>query len=372
MQQAPNYLSRYADIWQNSPRDAGLAWFSSAKYGLFIHYGLYSMLGRHEWVQFLERIPVAEYARLADEFTAERFDARWWADFAVSCGMRYINITTRHHDSFCLWDTEQTDFKSTNTPCRRDLIAELADACAERGLGLCLYYSHGRDWRHPHAPDNDTHDGAARPVYDPPEPTYAYGENHDLQKYVDFMTAQITELLTGYGPIAAVWLDGIGVPMYPRDADGKTRSDFDPRREGDPFHCQELYDQIHRLQPQCLVSYKEGYLHTEDFYSPEFRAVDHRGKPVEVCSTLMDRSWGHNTAQDGKHYDADRLWTMIQEAWGKECNLTINTGPLGDGSIHPEDEPALREVGRRLKAAGFVPIDSTGPSHGETDREQSR
>ena len=152
MSDVPNYLKNYADRYAEDPRAAALQWFREARYGLFLHYGLYSLVGRHEWVQLRELIPVAEYAKLMHDFTAEHFDAERIAQFAVDCEMKYINITTRHHDSFCLFETAETDFNSVNAPAGRDLIKELAAACDRRGLGLCLYYSHGRDWKHPHAP----------------------------------------------------------------------------------------------------------------------------------------------------------------------------------------------------------------------------
>ena len=210
---APSYLETYRGLYESDPRKAALKWLAEARFGLFMHYGLYSLLGRHEWVQFRETIPVAEYAKLKDRFTAEKFDADGIADLALAAGMRYVNITTRHHDSFCLFDTAQTDFKSTHSPAKRDLVKELAAACAKKGLGLCLYYSHGRDWRHPHAPNNDEWGGSARPKYPAPDPAYATDAAHDLQKYVAFVKAQVTELLTNYGPIAAIWLDGIATPL---------------------------------------------------------------------------------------------------------------------------------------------------------------
>ncbi len=334
----PSYLAGYESLYAENPRAAALQWFRDAKYGLFLHYGLYSLLGRHEWVQFREKIPVAEYAKLMDLFTAERFDAERIAELAADAGMKYVNITTRHHDSFCLFDTAQTDFHSVNAPCGRDLVAELAAACEKRGLGLCLYYSHGRDWRHPHAPNNDEWGGAARPDYDPPEPSYAYGDDHDLQIYLDFMTAQITELLTNYGPVAAIWLDGIAVPQ-----------------SGDytKFKCQELYDHIHRLQPQVLVSYKQMLLGTEDFAAPEHDAVPAGGKPGEICTTMCPGSWGYKADAAGTHLDADQVWEKLRAARRSGFNLLLNTGPLPDGSIDPEDEPVLREVGARLRKEGF-------------------
>jgi alpha-L-fucosidase len=354
MTAVPAYLRDYENLYARHPREAALAWFREARYGLFLHYGLYSLLGRHEWVQLNEKIPVAEYAKLADRFTAKRFDAQAIARFALDCGMRYVNLTTRHHDSFCLFQTHQSDFHSVNSACGRDLVAELAAACADCGLGLCLYYSHGRDWRHPHAPNNDTWgDGQttfARPEYDPPEPTYATGAEHRLQIYLDFMSAQITELLTRYGPVASIWLDGIRVPLV---------------GDANAFHCQDLYDLIHRLQPQTLVSYKQGLTGTEDYFAPEHAVPDatqdafQRGqigraeRPVEVCTTMTPGSWGYLRESAGRHLDENQVWDKLREAGANGFNLLINSGPLPDGSLDPEDADVLRKVGERLRREGF-------------------
>ncbi|HOX39438.1 MAG TPA: alpha-L-fucosidase [Candidatus Brocadiia bacterium] len=340
MAPVPSYLSNYADIYRQDPRKAALKWFAEARYGLFLHYGLYSLLERHEWVQFREKIPVSEYEKLKERFIAEKFDTETIADIAVECGMRYVNITTRHHDGFCLFRTEITDFNSVDArSCRRDLVGELADACRRRGLGLCLYYSHGRDWRHPHAPNNDKWSGNARPQYDPPDPDYAYGSQHDLRSYLDFMKAQITELLTRYGPVAAIWLDGIAVP---KSGDFKI------------FKCQDLYDHIHRLQPQVLVAYKQGLLGTEDFLAPEDAPPATIDKPCEVCACMSPGSWGYSASLKGKHLTADQLWEKLRGLKARGCNLLINTGPLPDGSLDPEDVLVLREVGKRIKTGGLA------------------
>ena len=333
----PSYLKGYEQLYRQDSRRAALQWFAEARFGLFLHYGLYSLLGRHEWVQLREKIPVAEYAKLKDQFKAEKFDADAITDLALAARMRYVNITTRHHDSFCLFATKQTDFNSLNSPAKRDLVAELAAACCRKGLGLFLYYSHGRDWRHPHAPNNDEWGGSARPQYKPPEPSYATGKDHDLQKYLDFMTAQITELLTNYGPIAGIWLDGIAVPLSGDKA---------------KFHCQELYDLVHRLQPQVLVSYKQGLLGTEDFFAPEHRGIQNTtGKPMEICTTLQRNGWGY--VKDSPHLGADDVMPKLGQAAHQKANLLLNTGPLPDGSIHAGDAATLREVGERIRKDGF-------------------
>lgn len=335
----PTYLKGYEAQYATDPRAAAIAWFRDAKYGLFLHYGLYSLLARHEWVQYLEKIPVAEYEKLIDDFTAEGFDADYIADFALDCGMKHINITTRHHESFCLWDTKQTPFNSVNSPAHRDLIQDLAEACRKRGLGLFFYYSHGRDWKHPHGPNNDEWGGSPRPHYDPPDPAYAYGKEHNLQIYVDFMSAQIRELLTNYGPVAGIWLDGLAIP-----------------RSGDhtEFRVVELYDMIRSLQPQTLISYKEGLLGTEDFRAPEYKATEATDKPIEICTTIYPgKVWGYAAHLAGQHKSADEVWDILRNARERGCNLLLNTGPRPDGSIDPEDEAILRAVGARLRQEGF-------------------
>jgi len=342
----PSYLAGYESLYAQDPRAAAIQWFREARFGLFLHYGLYALVKNpsrqhrnNEWAQYNLKIPVAEYAKLKEKFTAEKFDADSIADLAIAAQMRYVNITTRHHDCFCLFATRQTDFNSVDSPARRDLVGELAVACRKQGLGLCLYYSHGRDWKHPHAPNNDEWGGSARPKYDPPDPSYAYGKEHDLQKYLDFMSAQITELLTNYGPVAAIWLDGIAVP-----------------KSGDQmkFKCQELYDLIHGLQPQVLVSYKQSLLGTEDFFAPEHKAVANpSNRPMEICSTLQDGSWGYD--EQRRHLTADEAWAKLANARAANCNLLLNTGPLPDGSIHPQDAATLREMGQRIRTQGWPP-----------------
>lgn len=351
MRKVPNYLKEHKELYRKDSRTANKKWFRNANYGLFLHYGLYSLLGRHEWVQYKEKIPVAEYARLKEQFTAENFDADYIASFAKDCGMNYINITTRHHDSFCIWDTDQTDFNSVNSPANRDLVAELAEACEKHNLGLFLYYSHGRDWRHPHAPNNDEWGGSARPEYDPPEPSYKYGQEHDLEIYLDFMNKQITELLTNYPTIAGIWLDGIATPL-----------------SGDytKFKCQQLYDYIRKTHSHALISYKQGLLGTEDFFAPEHGIPDdpddqwHMGKIgeepdklIEICTTMIENpvSWGYT--RNASHKTAAQVWQQLEKAGRAGANLLLNTGPLPAGSIEKIDERRLREVGKRIKKEGY-------------------
>ncbi len=340
---APLYLKDFSHAYASDPRKAAIDWFNDARYGLFIHYGLYSILGRHEWVMYNEKIHVADYAKLKDEFKADKFDADFITDLALESGMKYINLTTRHHDSFCLWDTRYSDFKSTNSPAKRDLVAELSEQCNKKGLAFFLYYSHGRDWRHPHAPNNDQYGGAARPEYATPEPFYKYGSEHKLNLYVEFMKNQISELLENYGPIAGIWLDGIGTPLTGDIA---------------AFECQDLYNTIHSKQPQVLVSYKQGLLGTEDFLAPE-RKYDKGNKPqkpLEICDHLQKKGWGYTKTEDGNHKTADDVIKMLKTAGSYPANLLLNTGPLPSGQMHPEDVVALRAAGKRIRTEGWESI----------------
>lgn len=337
---SPKFLKGYEEAFKQDAHQATLDWFREARYGLFIHYGLYSLLGRGEWVQYNEKIHVEEYARLKDRFTAEKFDADFITDLALEAGMKYINITTRHHDCFCLWDTKYTDFKSTNSPAKRDLVGELTLQCEKKGLGMFFYYSHGRDWRHPHAPNNDKWGGAARPKYEKQEPFYKYGEEHDLDEYLEFMSNQVSELLDMYSPVAGIWLDGIGTPL-----------------SGDrtAFKCQELYDLIRSKRPEVLVSYKQGLLGTEDFLAPErkYKADEKPEKPLELCDHLQKRGWGYVQSEDGKHKNKEEVIAMLKKADSYPANLLLNTGPLASGEIHPEDVSVLREVGKEIWEKGW-------------------
>ncbi len=347
----PCYLKNYEKLYQTNPREANLKWFKDAKYGLFLHYGLYSLLERHEWVQLREKIYVNEYADLKDKFTAERFDADYIAAFARDCGMKYINITTRHHECFCLWDTRETDFNSVNSPAKRDLLAELAEACEKYELGLFFYYTHGRDWRHPHAPNNDTWGGSARPGYDPPEPTYKYGSEHDLDIYLEFMKKQVKELLTMFPTAAGIWFDGIAVPL-----NGPTEQ----------FKIPQMYEYIRTLSSHALISYKQGVTGTEDFFAPEHRIpganvdkkilgkIGSRDKLIEMCTTMIDEpvSWG--CYKGGKHKTVEQVVKAVEKSVRNGTNLLLNIGPMPDGSLDAHDEKILRKAGKILKEQKII------------------
>jgi alpha-L-fucosidase len=260
--------------------------------------------------------------------------------------MKYLNITTRHHDSFCLFNTKTTDFNSVNSPAKRDLVEELAEACAKKGLGICFYFSHGRDWRHPHAPNNDIWGGAARPEYEEIEDYYAYGEEHDLNIYIEYMHEQLTELLSNYGPVASIWLDGYAVPV-----NGPTEK----------FRIQETYDLIRKLQPASLISSKWGYLGNEDYLAPEYHWLEKQpentqkmiasGKFIEICHAID--AWGYKSQNDGQHRGTDSILENLRTAKKYNANLLLNTAPLPGGSIDKQDIASLVEVGEYIRMNGW-------------------
>lgn len=348
--QVPNYLSGYKDQYKENPRQANLDWFKDANFGMFIHYGLYSQLGKGEWVQLQDTIPLKEYAKLKDSFTAAGFDADFIVQLAKKAGMGYITITSKHHDGFCLFDTEQTDFNSVGSPAGRDLMAELAVACEKEGLGLFLYYSYAADWVHPYFYSRDEGWNNARPAYRKNPEEYKYEKPEDFQIYVDYVHAQLKELLTQYPTIAGIWFDPImGYYANP-----------------EVFPIEETYALIRNLSPHALISFKQGANGDEDFMAPERsgsarvgeqfevagRAYDkNKGKPKEVCSTMQPHikgvpgnNWGYHKGYNGHHLNVEQVKAMLQNAKDENYNLLLNIGPLPDGSVHPEDIETLTNL----------------------------
>jgi len=351
----PSHLTSHAQTFARDPRTAAQHWFAQAKLGLFMHYGLYALHGQGEWGMYNQTMPLDEYDRLAERFTAEKFDADFITDLACGMGAKYVNLTTKHHDGFCLWDSGNCDFNVMHTPCGRDLVGELVEQCQRKQLGCFLYYSYALDWHHPWFYSLDYFD-RARPRYESPEPRYLFREATDFRKYIDHVHAQLTELLTNYGAVAGVW--------------------FDPEMaylaQPEMFPVDETYALIRKLQPHALVAFKHGATGDEDFAAPEGRGKPliekarqrlgedaarraevawQKNKPKhgEICDTLA-YSWGYHVNNDQTHRGPDEVMAMLAEADRRDCNLLLNTAPLPDGSIPEPDVRTLREVGRRIRA----------------------
>lgn len=344
----PSYLQDYQKEFQKNPRETNLNWFKNAEYGMFIHYGLYSLLEKGEWVMLRDTIPVAEYAKLKDRFTAEKFNADEITDIALKAGMKYITITSKHHDGFCLFETKATDFNVMNSPAERDLIKELYDACEQKGLGFFLYYSYGADWKHPYFYPRESGWNNARPAYKEPQPEYKFEKDEDFKIYVDFVHQQLKELLNQYPNIAGIWFDPI-MGYYNRP---------------DLFPVDSTYALIRKLSPHALISFKQGANGDEDFMAPErgggakvgeqFEVAKkayqkNRNKPREICNTLQPHAWGYNKSNDGKHKTTSDVLEMLRNAKNDNANLLLNVGPKGDGSFPEEDIFVLEEVGKTRK-----------------------
>lgn len=357
MKECPLYLEQYKDLWQNDPQAANVKWFSEAKYGLFMHYGLYSMLHKNEWVLFLEKIPLAEYENLATQFTAHNFDAEAITDFALQAGMKYINFTTCHHEGFCLWDSAIEPFNSVNSPCGRDLVKELSKACARKGLGFFAYYTFMINWRHPYCLPNDLY-VSARPHYCFKEPRYLYRDKQDFKIYLDYIESLIDELLTKY-QISGIWLDIISA-WY------QLGEEYIP--------IDEIYANIRKKHPGVMIAWKNGATGTEDFASPEhdiesslksvrknfgeigveryMKAYEgNKDKHNEICTTIHEGSWSYNPNCSNR--TVENLYQLLGYASDKNCNLLLNTGPMADGSIHPEQMRIILGLADKINSEGF-------------------
>lgn len=349
--QVPAYLKDYKEEFEKNPREANLHWFRDAQFGMFIHFGLYSQLGKGEWVQLLDTIPLIEYAKLKNKFTAAGFDAESIVNLARKAGMKYMTITSKHHDGFCLFNTKETDFNSINSPAHRDLIGELSKACKKEGLGLFLYYSYAADWKHPYFYSREEGWENARPAYKVKPEKYKYEKPEDFRKYVNYVHAQLKELLTQYPSVAGIWFDPI-VGFY-----GKP----------EVFPIEETYALIRSLSPHALISFKQGANGDEDFVAPErggsakvgeeFSIAQkiyelNKNKPKEICNTMQPHlpgfeggaTWGYNKAIDGHHLKVEDVKMLLNDAKSKQYNFLLNIGPLPDGSIHPEDIETLSNL----------------------------
>lgn len=363
----PRYLKDYEELYARDPKQAALSWFKDAGFGLFLHYGLYSLLGgeykgqeiintrfperaKAEWIQWQANIDVSDYGLLKNQFTAENFDADYITDLALAAEMKYINITTRHHDSFCLFESKYTDFNSVNSPARRDLVAELSEQCQKKDIGLFLYYSHGRDWKHPHSPTSRNWDASARPRYARKQAEYIAEGEENLAIYAEFMQNQVTELLTNYGPVAGIWLDGEAVPKNFAKKYDKKHGGGGMEKAIELIKINELYEKIREIQPATLISYKKGLTGTEDFVAPERKSfgLDGGGKPMEICSTLQAHSWGFNKFTSHR-LTAVQVLEKYNNAQQLGANLLLNTGPMGGGRIVIEEAEALKQVGALIR-----------------------
>ncbi|NSW57607.1 MAG: alpha-L-fucosidase [Armatimonadetes bacterium] len=311
-------------------------WFFEHRFGLFVHWGLYALGGWHEQDQFRRSIPRDHYAAQIHQFDPQRFDPDAWLDIAENAGMSYLCFTTKHIDGFCMWDSDETEYKVTRTPYGRDVLTMLADACHRRGFPLCLYYSVA-DMHHPHYP-------SAGRSYELPAPDP--GDEPDLGKYLAYVEAQVRELCTRYGEIHGFWWDANVIEHR------------DPR-----FNAL-----IRELQPSAVINgrgFGEG-----DFDTPEReyeRAVDEVlvfDRPTEACQSVGMESWGYRADED--YYTVAHLVRSMDKILAKGGNYLLNPGPRGDGTFPEEALRVLEPVGHWYKTVREA-FEGAEPAPGVTD-----
>jgi alpha-L-fucosidase len=326
---------------QKSELDARMAWWREARFGMFIHWGLYAIPAgewkgdtQHaEWIRTTAQIPLETYNRFLDQFNPVRFDAHAWVSMAREAGMKYIVITSKHHDGFCLFDSKYTDFDVMSTPFHRDILKELADACHEQGIRICWYHSI-MDWHHP--------DYLPRRGWEKNRPT----EGADFNRYITYLKNQVTELLTSYGKIGVLWFDGEWESTW------------------NHTYGQDLYNTVRSLQPNIIVNNRVDVgrsgmagLTREGNYAGDFGTPEQEIPPTglsgvdwETCMT-MNRHWGFNK-YDTDFKSSGDLIRKLADIASKGGNFLLNVGPTPLGEFPQTSIDRLRDIGKWMKTNG--------------------
>lgn len=315
-------------------------WFQDAKFGMFIHWGVYSILGGGgdagiaEWIMNNKKIPINQYEKLPSFFNPINFDAAAWVRMAKDAGMKYITITSKHHDGFAMYDSKISEYNIVDkTPYGKDVIKMLAEECRKQNVKLFFYYSQ-LDWHHPdYYPRGRTGQGFT-----------GREESGNWNAYLEYMNAQLTELLTEYGPIGGIWFDGMWDKKDENWQQGKT------------------YQLIHKLQPGALIGSNH---HVKPYPGEDFQMFEQdlpgenttgwQGShvselPLEMCLTI-NGSWGFNL-MDQNHKTPKQLVHMLVKAAGRNANLLLNVGPMPNGEIQPEHRASLKTMGDWMEKNG--------------------
>jgi len=314
--------------------NARMQWWREARFGLFIHWGLYSVpagewkgeTSHGEWIRETARIPLQEYDKFLPRFNPVKFDPDEWVRMAKNAGMKYIVITSKHHDGFCLFDSKETDFDVMSTPFKRDIMKELSEACRKEGITICWYHSI-MDWHHP--------DYLPRREWETDRPT----EGASVDRYVEHMKRQLEELTSNYGPIGVLWFDGEWEKTW-NDARGR-----------------DLYAYVRSLQPGIIINNRVGAgragmegLTTEGAFAADFGTPEQQipatglpGVDWETCMTMNDH-WGYNK-NDKNWKSAKELLQMLADIASKGGNFLLNIGPTAEGLFPPESVERLSAIG---------------------------
>jgi len=314
-----------------------MGWFKKARFGLFLHWGLYSLLGRGTWAMFIDQISVPEMEKLARQFNPDKYNPNEWAELALEAGMRYAVLTTRHHDGFCLFDSKVSDFTSVKTATKRDFVAEYVEAFRKAGLKIGFYYSLV-DWRFPGYFEAEK-----------------YPESKDA--LVHQAHEQVRELLTNYGKIDLMWFDGHWLADI-WDSIAK------PERMVEFWDAEKLVKMIRELQPHIIINNRVGGL-SGDYDTPEQKIeAPESGRPWEVCQTIGDysQSWCYQRYTPKPiRKSVGQLLLQLTTIAEDEGNYLLNVGPKPDGTIPKEDADRLRGIGRWLKVNGEAIYGSQKP-----------
>jgi len=328
----------------NNERAKRIEWFQNDRFGMFIHWGLYAIPARGEWVRSVEEMPAEDYQPFFDEFNPSNYNPKEWAKLAKEAGMKYAVLTSKHHDGFCLFDSQLTDYKSTNTPCGRDLVREFLEAFRSEGIKVGLYFSL-IDWYHPDYP----HYGDR---IHPMRNNEAYKDKqHNFDNYLDYMHGQVRELCTNYGKLDILWFDFSYGDMT-----------------GEKWRAIELMTMVRELQPDVLVDNRlevsgSGFgslmtdnpsVYSGDFVSPEqiippkgIRKPNGESVPWEACLT-MNNNWGY-AEFDKAFYSPEVVVRKLVECVSKDGNMLLNVGPDAHGNIPEESISILKAVGKWMK-----------------------
>ena len=324
-----------------------MKWYVEARFGMFIHWGLYAIPARGEWVRSTEEMPKEEYMKYFDAFDPVDYDPRKWAKAAKEAGMKYVVLTAKHHDGFCLFDSQYTEFKSTNTKCGRDLVAEFVEAVREEGLKVGLYFTL-IDWYH----DDYPHYGDK--IHPMRNNEQYKNDERDFSRYLDYMHNQVREICTNYGKLDVIWFD----------------FSYDDMR-GEKWRATELMDMVRSLQPDVIIDNRlevsgEGFgslatgnptPYHGDFVSPEqiippngIQDVNGNDLVWEACVT-MNNNWGYH-ATDKFYKPASMLIHKLVECVSKGGNMLLNVGPDAKGNIPEESMEILETIGEWMKKNG--------------------